>query len=43
VLDADVLDHIDELVPPGTNFTEADAGWSPRVLSKAKLRRRHSR
>ena len=43
VLDAEVLDRIDELVPPGTNFTEADAGWSPRVLSKAKLRRRRSR
>jgi aryl-alcohol dehydrogenase-like predicted oxidoreductase len=43
VLEAKVLDRIDELVPPGTNFTAADAGWSPRVLSKAKLRRRHYR
>jgi aryl-alcohol dehydrogenase-like predicted oxidoreductase len=43
VLEADVLDRIDELVAPGTNFTAADAGWSPRVLSKAKLRRRHYR
>jgi len=43
VLDQGVLDRIDELVPPGTNFNAADAGWSPRVLAKAKLRRRHYR
>jgi aryl-alcohol dehydrogenase-like predicted oxidoreductase len=43
VLDARVLDQIDELVPPGTNLNAADAGWSPRVLSRARLRRRHHR
>jgi aryl-alcohol dehydrogenase-like predicted oxidoreductase len=43
VLDARVLDQVDELVPPGTNLNAADAGWSPRVLSKARLRRRHYR
>ena len=40
-LDATVLDRIDEIVPPGTNLNADDAGWSPRVLTKAKLRRRH--
>jgi aryl-alcohol dehydrogenase-like predicted oxidoreductase len=43
VLDAAVLDRIDELVAPGTNLNTADAGWSPRVLGKARLRRRHYR
>ena len=43
VLDAAVLDRIDELVPPGTNLNTDDAGWSPRSIEKAKLRRRHAR
>jgi len=43
VLDAAVLDRIDEIVPPGTNVNEADGGWSPRVLAKPRLRRRHYR
>jgi hypothetical protein len=30
VLEAQILDRIDELVPPGTNFTAAGSGWSPR-------------
>ena len=28
-LDDDVLDRIDEIVPPGTNVNAADAGYSP--------------
>jgi aryl-alcohol dehydrogenase-like predicted oxidoreductase len=40
-LEASVLDKIDEIVPPGTNFTSVDAGWSPQVLAKPHRRRRH--
>jgi aryl-alcohol dehydrogenase-like predicted oxidoreductase len=43
VLDSQVLDRIDEIVAPGTNLNPADAGWAPRALTKAKLRRRHAR
>jgi aryl-alcohol dehydrogenase-like predicted oxidoreductase len=43
VLEAAVLDRIDEIVAPGTNVNAEDAGWSPRVLSKPRLRRRHYR
>ena len=39
-LDEDVLDRIDELVPPGTNLNAADGGWEPVALRKASLRRR---
>jgi aryl-alcohol dehydrogenase-like predicted oxidoreductase len=38
-LESDVLDRIDELVPPGTNVNEADAGWSPPSLGKRARRR----
>jgi len=38
-LDDDVLDRIDELVPPGANINEADAGWRPQGLSR-RVRRR---
>ena len=38
-LDPDILDRIDELVPPGTTVNPADAGWSPPGLSR-KARRR---
>ena len=31
-LDGEVLDRIDELVPPGSNVNEADAGYSPPSL-----------
>lgn len=41
-LDADVLDRIDELVPPGTNLNADDAGWAPGVLRDASSRRRGS-
>ena len=39
-LDADVLDRIDEIVPPGTNFNRADAGvHQPQSLSRRGRRR----
>jgi len=41
MLDAAALDRIDELVPPGTNLNEADAGWTPPALDDPSLRRRH--
>jgi aryl-alcohol dehydrogenase-like predicted oxidoreductase len=39
-LDDDVLDRIDEIVPPGTNFTWADAGYSPPMIADSRARRR---
>src|SRR5579862_4423077 len=39
-LDAAVLDRIDEIVPPGSNFSRADAGWTPPAVERAELRRR---
>ena len=42
-LDAEVLDLIDGIVPPGTNVNPEDAGWQPRALTDARLRRRHHR
>ena len=39
-LSDDVLDRIDEIVPPGTSFNPADAGWTPPALADASLRRR---
>ncbi len=39
-LDGSVLDRIDEIVPPGRNFSRADAGWTPPALEDASLRRR---
>jgi aryl-alcohol dehydrogenase-like predicted oxidoreductase len=40
VLKDDVLDRIDEIVPPGTNFSSADAGYQSPALTSAWLRRR---
>ena len=40
VLDDAVLDRIDEIVPPGTNFSYSDAGYLPPALADAKQRRR---
>ncbi|HMF04136.1 MAG TPA: aldo/keto reductase [Acidimicrobiia bacterium] len=37
-LDADVLDRIDEVVPPGTSIAGADP-WQPRALSRRERRR----
>jgi aryl-alcohol dehydrogenase-like predicted oxidoreductase len=42
-LDADVLDEIDRIVPPGTNFNWADAGYQPPMIADARKRRRPSR
>jgi aryl-alcohol dehydrogenase-like predicted oxidoreductase len=43
VLTDDVLDAIDEIVAPGTNFTWADAGYSPPGVADARARRRPAR
>lgn len=39
-LDDEVLDRIDDLVPPGTNVNDADAGWASPAVSQAWRRRR---
>jgi aryl-alcohol dehydrogenase-like predicted oxidoreductase len=41
-LSDELLDRIDEIVPPGTNFNAADAGWQPHTLTREYLRRPHS-
>jgi aryl-alcohol dehydrogenase-like predicted oxidoreductase len=41
-LDADVLDEIDAIVPPGTNVNSVDAGWTPPALGDPTLRRRNT-
>src|SRR5829696_1748932 len=38
-LSDDVLDRIDEIVPPGTNVNPVDAGWSNPYLEPAARRR----
>ena len=43
VLEPAILDRIDELVPPGTNVNHEDAGFTPRAITKTKLRRRGAR
>jgi aryl-alcohol dehydrogenase-like predicted oxidoreductase len=40
VLDADVLDRIDEIVPPGTDVNRADSYYLPPSLANKALRRR---
>jgi len=39
-LSADVLDRIDEIVPPGLNLNPNDRGWEPPALADSSLRRR---
>lgn len=39
-LTTEVLDRIDEIVPPGTNVNASDAGWQRPALSDPGLRRR---
>jgi aryl-alcohol dehydrogenase-like predicted oxidoreductase len=39
-LDDELLDRIDEIVPPGQNVNPADAGYTPPALADASLRRR---
>jgi aryl-alcohol dehydrogenase-like predicted oxidoreductase len=41
-LTTDVLDRIDEIVPPGTNLSTDDAGYVPDALSDPHLRRRRT-
>jgi aryl-alcohol dehydrogenase-like predicted oxidoreductase len=40
VLSAEILDRIDEIVPPGSGFNDADRGYTPPSLERAELRRR---
>jgi aryl-alcohol dehydrogenase-like predicted oxidoreductase len=39
VLSGDVLDRIDEIVPPGLNVNPSETGWSNPALEPAALRR----
>ena len=39
-LSADVLDQIDEIVPPGTDLNVTDVGWVPAAIGDSSLRRR---
>jgi aryl-alcohol dehydrogenase-like predicted oxidoreductase len=39
VLDAALLDRIDEIVPPGTNLNQVDAGWQNPALEPGARRR----
>ena len=41
-LGADVLDRIDEIVPPGVTLSRADAGYLPPSLEDPFLRRRRT-
>ena len=36
----DVLDRIDQIVPPGVTLNPADAGWQPPSLTDPAARRR---
>ena len=33
VLDSDLLDRIDEIVPPGTTFNPSDSGYQPPMVA----------
>jgi aryl-alcohol dehydrogenase-like predicted oxidoreductase len=39
-LDDDILDRIDQIVPPGVTLNPADSGWQPPVLADPDARRR---
>ena len=39
-LSSDVLDRIDEIVPPGMNVNRVDGGYTPPSLAEPSLRRR---
>jgi len=41
-LSADVLDRIDEIVPPGTTLSDVDKGYVAPALQDARLRRRRT-
>jgi hypothetical protein len=40
VLDADLLDAVDRIVPPGTNLNPGDAGYVAPAIADAARRRR---
>src|SRR5262245_32054651 len=40
-LDPELLDRVDAIVPPGTNFSFADAGFTPPAVEQPALRRRN--
>jgi aryl-alcohol dehydrogenase-like predicted oxidoreductase len=40
VLDDDILDRVDQIVPPGVTLNDADAGWQPPALTDPAARRR---
>jgi aryl-alcohol dehydrogenase-like predicted oxidoreductase len=42
-LPSDLLDRIDEIVPPGVNLNPADASYVPPALTDPALRRRRGR
>jgi aryl-alcohol dehydrogenase-like predicted oxidoreductase len=42
-LDQATLDRIDEIIPPGTNFSWADAGYEPPAIASSWQRRRTQR
>ena len=39
-LSPDVLDRIDDIVPPGTDLNDTDVGWVPAAIADPSLRRR---
>jgi aryl-alcohol dehydrogenase-like predicted oxidoreductase len=39
-LDDDILDRIDQIVPPGVTLNTADSGWQPPALTDPTTRRR---
>ncbi len=39
-LSPDVLDRIDEIVPPGVDLNDTDVGWVPAAIADTSLRRR---
>jgi aryl-alcohol dehydrogenase-like predicted oxidoreductase len=41
-LGAEVMDRIDEIVPPGIDLNVTDVGWVPAAIAEASLRRRPS-
>ena len=41
VLTPDILDRIDQIVPPGTNLNQPDRGYDPPALTDPSLRRRN--
>ncbi len=39
-LSADIMDRIDEIVPPGVDINATDVGWVPAAIAQPSLRRR---